>query len=146
MKELKGLTKDLQAFISTFDHSIKSIALLDFKTRFLYINEMYQSRSGYNKKELLGKKVSMLKSGIHDNLFYEKLWKTLDQNEIYQANFTNKNKEGSLYSDEQTIIPIGEKGKSQHYLIIGKDISQSISDELNQFIKEYKPCTFDAAH
>lgn len=146
MNEFESLSQDIQNMIEVFGRSIKSIALLDYKARYLYTNEMYQERSGYTKEELLGRKVSLLKSGIHGKDFYEKLWDTLEHNEVYHAKFTNKNKKGSYYSDEQMIIPIGEKGITQNYLIIGKDISQSISEELSNFIEICEPCTFDTHH
>ncbi len=131
MEKVDNVSKEVENLLKAFNGSIKSIALLDFEARFLYVNEIFQHRCGYSKEELLGKKVTMLKSGKHDDAFYKALWDELNTNQIYQAVFTNKNKSGTLYCDEQTIIPIGEVGSSQNFLVVGKDISQTITSELN---------------
>lgn len=114
-----------------FESSMKDIAILDSNARFLYMNESYLNRTGYSKKELLGKKASILKSGFHDDSFYDALWKALKTHNNFNAVFTNKNKNGVLYHEEQTIIPIGQTEDSQTFLVVGTDCCSVINDELN---------------
>ena len=110
---------------------MKDIAIIDSKSRFVYANESYLNRAGYDKEELLGQKVSILKSGYHDDSFYKELWSTLNNNKNFNAIFTNKNKNGTLYHEEQTIIPIGEMSDYQNFLVIGVDSTSTIIQELD---------------
>ncbi len=136
MEKVDNISEEIAILLRAFNDSIKSIALLDYETRFLYVNDIFQHRCGYGKEELLGNKVSLLKSGQHDTEFYKQLWDRVNTNQMYQAVFTNKNKAGTFYHDEQTIIPIGEAGKEQHFLVVGKDISNAIASELNSMSYE----------
>lgn len=124
-------TKDIELFLQLFNNSIKDIAIIDEECRFVYANQSYLDRTGYDKDELIGKRANILKSGYHDDSFYKKLWDNLNANKNFNAIFTNKNKNGTLYYEEQTIIPMGEVGENKHYLVIGVDSACDIADQLN---------------
>lgn len=132
----QNIPNEIMVMNQLFENSIKDIAVIDNNSIFLYANESYLNRTGYTKVELLGKKASILKSGFHDKEFYDDLWKTLNSNKNFTAIFTNKNKNGSLYYEEQTIITIAESGESQSFLVIGVDSCDTITSELNSLCNE----------
>lgn len=127
---------DYKVIIELFNNSIKDIAILDKDANFIYANESYLNRTGYTCEELMGQNVRILKSGKHNEKFYDNLWNTLEQNKNFNAIFTNKNKSGTLYYEEQVIIPITEEGEDQHYLVIGADSSSEIMNQLSSLCQE----------
>lgn len=127
---------DYKVIIELFENSIKDIAILDKDANFIYANESYLNRTGYTKEELIGQNAAILKSGKHNTVFYKNLWTSLSNNQNFNAVFTNKNKNGTLYYEEQIIIPITEVGEEQTYLVIGKDSSSEIVEQLNSICQQ----------
>jgi PAS domain S-box-containing protein len=69
--------------------------------------------------------VHILSSGQHPAGFYDKLWKTISSGKIWEGEFINRRKDGTLYQEYATISPITEHaGKIIHYLAIKQDITQ----------------------
>jgi diguanylate cyclase (GGDEF)-like protein/PAS domain S-box-containing protein len=89
------------------------------------VNDKFLEVSGYTKNELLGRKHSILKSGIHDNAFYESLWSTISAGQVWQGEICNRKKTGEEYWVSSTIVPfINEIGKVERFISIRTDITE----------------------
>ena len=53
-----------------------------------------------------GKTPRILKSGLQDAAFYERLWAELMAGRSFQATINNRRKSGEIYPVEETITPI----------------------------------------
>ena len=71
-----------------------------------YVNKSFSKISGYKKKEVLGKKPSILKLGKHTKDFYNILWSTILNGNIRVGELINRSKKGDLYYESVTITPI----------------------------------------
>ncbi|UOA09142.1 response regulator [Methylobacter sp. S3L5C] len=93
-----------------------------------WINMSFTVLTGYSFKEALGKRpAELLKSGVHDLTFYQKMWQKLDKREHWQGEITNKNKDGSLYVADVDISPVFNKnGSLSGYVEIQRDITDSV--------------------
>lgn len=101
----------------------------------VYVNPAFERHTGYTRNEVLGKKASVLKSGVHTGDFYKELWGTLHAGKRWTGRITNRHKDGTLYTDEVRISPItGANGKTSHYLALRHDISREVQleDQLRQ--------------
>ncbi|MFT5085618.1 MAG: putative signal transduction protein with EAL and GGDEF domain [Lentisphaeria bacterium] len=82
-------------------------------------------RSKYDLLELIGKTPSLLKSGIHDTCFYEKMWHEISNGMPFRGVFINRKKNGELFFEEKTITPLkAESGQITHYISTGKDVAE----------------------
>lgn len=89
-----------------------------------WVNPFFCKMTGYEREELLGEKVSLLKSGQMPERVYADLWKTVMGGTIWRGRFINRRKDGSHFQDESTISPVmDEKGRISHFVAIKVDIT-----------------------
>ncbi len=90
-----------------------------------YVNTSFEKLTGFNRGEAIGQKPSILKSGKHQNEFYENLWKTIVDGRVFRAEIMNKKKNGEIFHEEKTISPIRDNdGNITHYVSTAKDVTE----------------------
>ncbi len=106
------------------EQTADSVVITDRDGIIQYVNPAYEKITGYTREEALGKKASIIKSGMHDAPFYQRLWDTISRGEVFRERLTNRRKNGTLYYEEKTITPLkNEKGDITHFVSTGKDIT-----------------------
>ena len=104
-----------------------SILITDIQGSIIYVNSGFEKQTGYSRSEILGRTPRILKSGYHDEAFYDSLWQEIKNGRHFRGTIQNKKKDGSLYWSEQTITPIKNNlGKTQYYVSVLKDITDLI--------------------
>jgi len=94
----------------------------------LYANPAFEDITGFASEEALGQKPSILKSGLHDNGFYEDLWNTISKGERWSGNITNKRSDGSFFTSSSSISPVkNNEGKVTNFVWIARDITEELS-------------------
>ncbi len=87
--------------------------------RIEYANKHFCLASGYEERELLGKNISILNSGYHDESFFKNLWRTLTLGRVWHGELCNHNKRGEIYWVQCTIAPIKDHlGRPCQYIAI----------------------------
>jgi len=95
-----------------------------------YVNPSFEELTGFSQEEAIGANPRILKSGKHDQRFFENLWNTILSGEVFRSVFTNKRKDGRLYYEDQTITPIRDShGNITHFVSTGRDITQHTRTE-----------------
>jgi len=129
--ERKKIQEDLKRQALAMDNSSDTIVITDTSGIIHYVNPAFKKITGYDNKEVLGKDLSILKSGVHDAQFYEELWDTISGGEIWSGQFTNKKKDGSEYIEEATISPVFSKeGEIINYVAVKRDITDRLELEI----------------
>ena len=101
-----------------------AVAITDLEGRIEYVNPAFEQVTGYARDEVLGKTLSLLRSGRHDSEFYQELWQTILQGRVFRSLFLNHRKDGSLYREEKTITPlIGANGAITHFVSTSRDVT-----------------------
>jgi len=108
-------------------HSI--VAITDIKGTISYANDKFCLISGYSREELVGQNHRLLKSGSHNQDFYQQMYLTISKGFVWQGNICNKDKNGRLYWVATTIVPFMENNIPQSYVAIGTDITKEIEKE-----------------
>lgn len=89
-----------------------------------YVNPAFEKNTGYTKDEAFGNKLSMVKSGLQDQMFYKTLWETILNGDVFEAEFANRKKSGEIYFQTKTISPIkDEDGNITHFVDTSLDIT-----------------------
>ena len=95
-----------------------------------YVNPAFERMTGYAKHEISGKTPRVLKSGIQDVQFYEKLWNTILKGDVFQGEIANRKKNGDIFYEVKTITPLRDAhGTITHFVATGKDITEHKYDE-----------------
>ena len=89
-----------------------------------YVNPAFEAMTGYSAEEAVGKTPRILKSGEHDEEFYEQLWETILGGDVWRNELVNERKSGEQYVVDQTIAPVTDAaGEITHFVAINVDIT-----------------------
>ncbi len=104
-------------------HSI--VSATDGQGNIIYVNDKFIEVTGYSADELLGQSHRLIKSDVHDELFYQNLWETILGGHVWHGELCIKAKNDKLHWLNATIVPFaGEDGVPQRFVAIRTDISQ----------------------
>jgi len=107
-----------------------AIVITEISGKIVWANSAFTQLTGYSEEEYLGKELSLLNSGKQSIGFYTKLWQTILSGEVWRSEIINRDKNGHLYHEEETITPIrDEVGKITHFIAIKQNISDRIQAE-----------------
>jgi PAS domain S-box-containing protein len=112
-------------------HAIVSVA--DRDGNIISVNDKFCEISAYQRRELIGKNHRIVKSKRHNAAFFQELWGTIANGDVWQGEICNLNKHGEEYWTKSTITPfINESGQVYQYVSIRTDITQVKRLELEQ--------------
>ena len=89
------------------------------------VNPAFERLTGYGRDDVLGQNPRILKSGQHDVAFYQQMWETIRQGDIWHGAFANRRKDGTLYYVEETISPVrDDAGKTTAFVAAQRDVTE----------------------
>jgi PAS domain S-box-containing protein len=145
---LKKIKHQLLKLTKVVEQNPITILITDHEKKIEYVNPYFTTLTGYKEKEVLGKTPGILSSGVHDEEFYKKMWKTLNSGKIWSGEFLNKKKSGELYWESAVIGPvINSNGKITNFVATKIDITEQKkteetlkeSEEKFRTLAEYSP-------
>lgn len=123
-KQLNLVEEFNKKLIMAVEQSPSHILITDTRGDIEYVNNRFSEVTGYSYKELLGHTPSMLKSGYHSIAFYEELWNTIRNGQIWRGEIYNRKKDGSYFWESASISPLkNADGKITHYVGVKEDIT-----------------------
>jgi len=120
----KRAEMQLNRLASVIEQAAESIIITDLGGNIEYANHAFEKITGYSREEVIGKKTSILKSGLHDEEFYRILWRTITSGRTWHGTFTNRRKDGTIFYENAIIFPIKDaKGKIVNFACAKRDIT-----------------------
>jgi len=107
-----------------------------------YVNRAFEKASGYSAKEAVGQSTRIMQSGCYDTPFYQDMWRELLSGNIWNREIQNRRKNGELFWESATIIPLkDEDGTINRFLAIKEDMTEKINllksyEEANEVFEE----------
>ena len=122
-KEIEG---QLQKLSRAVEQSPVSVVITSRDGTIEYVNPRFVEMTGYTLAEAVGQNPRILNTGVHDDVFYENLWKTVLAGELWQGEFCNRKKSGETYWEHALIAPVrSATGETTHFVAIKEDITES---------------------
>jgi PAS domain S-box-containing protein len=117
--------EDLMRLQATaLDTAADGILITDRNGIIEWVNTAYTRLTGFSAEEVIGQNPRILKSGVQERAFYKNLWNTILEGKVWHGELVNKRKDGSLYTEEETITPLWSRnGQIEHFIGIKIDIS-----------------------
>lgn len=123
--ERKIIEENTLKLSKAIEQSPSSIIITDIDGNIEYVNPKFTQVTGYNYQEVIGQNPRILKSGTHDNRFYEEMWATILSGKDWRGEFHNRKKSGELYWEEAIISPlVNENGEITHFIAVKEDITE----------------------
>jgi diguanylate cyclase (GGDEF)-like protein/PAS domain S-box-containing protein len=107
--ERKLIDSELRIAATAFE-SQEGMIITDANSNILKINHSFTRITGYTSEESLGRKMTLLKSGIHDAEFYRGMWDSIQSTGSWQGEIWNRRKNGDIYPEWLTITAVKDAG------------------------------------
>jgi len=123
--EKKSIENEIRKLTIAMEQSYNVIVITDTFGFVTYVNDAFEVITGYARSEVIGRKLNLIKSGVHPASFYKELWDTISSGKVWQGEIENQKKDGSLYWERAVITPVkNEKGEIVNYIGVKEDISK----------------------
>lgn len=124
------LLQELTAFKMALDESA-IVVMTDIEGVITYVNDRFVEISGYSKAELIGQTHRKVSSGYHSHYFFQDLWHTIQQGQVWRGEICNRDKKGQTYWVDSTIVPfLNERGEPVKFLTVRFDITDRKTAEI----------------
>lgn len=122
--EQRAVADSLRSRITAIEQAGESIVITDRQGNIEYCNPAFSEVTGYHFTEVIGRRPSVLKSGLYDDGFYRDLWATILGGRTWKGEIVNRRKDGTLYYEEMTIAPVREhNGEITRFVAIKRDVT-----------------------
>ena len=130
----KETDSHIQTLTNAVEQTADGIMICDRSGLIEYVNPAFEQITGYTLEEVKGLTPRILKSGVHEDAFYEKLWATILSGNVFRSTIANKKKNGEIFFAEQTITPMyGSTGVITHLVTVIKDVTEQKKLQEQQF-------------
>ena len=100
------------------------------------VNQAFTAITGYSATDAIGKTPRLLNSGRHDKAFYQQIWQTINETDVWQGEIWNQRKNGEIYPEQATITAVraGKDNQITHYVATFTDITErkAAEEEIRQ--------------
>lgn len=81
------------------ESAAEGIMITDAQKNIVWVNPAFEKSSGYSAQEVIGQTPAMLRSGQHDQNFYQEMWGHLEKNGQWQGKVWNRQKSGEIHPE-----------------------------------------------
>lgn len=113
-----------------FKETSEAVMITDITGEILAVNPAFSRITGYSAEETVGRRPTMLRSGMHDAGFYARFWKALLEKHFWQGEIYNRRKNGEIFSEWLTVNAAHDvNGQTIAYIAVFTDLSRILQAE-----------------
>ena len=122
--------ESLRLAAMVYQHSSEAMAIADAENVIVSVNPAFTQTTGYGPDEIIGRDPRILKSGRHNQAFYEAMWRDIKSTGHWQGEIWNRHKNGAAYAAYLTINTIFDAdGTVTRRVALFSDITQKKESE-----------------
>jgi PAS domain S-box-containing protein len=140
-RERKDRETKLRRFKRAVEATGHAVYITDTDGTIEYVNPAFNEITGYDAVDAIGENASILKSGEMSEEYYETMWATILEGEVWEEELVDRRDDGERYHAYQTIAPIpGEDGQIEAFVAIQTDITdrKQLETELRDSIQQLR--------
>ncbi len=123
----KHTEEELRRLSVAIEQAAEEIIITDAEGVIQYVNPAFENITGYARQEAIGQTPRLVKSGVHDGAFYESLWDTIRNGNIWKGQITNRRKDGALIQEDAIISPLMSSSDGiTGYISLKRDITEEV--------------------
>ncbi|MEQ1485329.1 EAL domain-containing protein [Methyloglobulus sp.] len=120
----KHSEEQLRLAANTFETQ-QGIMITDKDAKILRVNKAFTQITGFSAPLVIGENPRFLKSGRHDQAFFQDYWNQLLTNDKFEGEIWNRRKSGEIYPEWQTVTAVrNELGEISHFVSVFSDITE----------------------
>ena len=131
----RGAEEGLAKLASAVEQTEDAVMIADRDGEIEYVNPAFTKITGYTADESIGQSPRILKSGQHDQAFYQELWNTILAGKTWRGTLINRKKTGEIFEAEETVSAIrNADGVITHFVAVARDITErhGLEEQLRQ--------------
>jgi len=143
LKTQRDLSTQEKIFRDIIDAAQDGVMVTDAEQRIKIINPAFSELTGYGEHDVLMKTPNVLRSGRHNEVFYQQMWQSIQEHKRWRGEIWNRRKDGSIFPELLSISTIEDDADDvTHYVGIFNDIShQKETEQRYQKMAYHDPLT-----
>lgn len=123
--EREAADSDRRRLFEAISQADEAFFLTDLDAIIEWANPAACRITGYSANELMGRPMSLLKSGRHPESFYASVRERLRKAESFRETFQNRRKDGAIFSAATTISPVrDQEGRPFGFVGVMRDVTE----------------------
>ncbi len=125
------LTQTRLRLTTAIEQAAESVVITSPLGAIEYVNPAFERVSGYAPAEVSGRHLEkLLKSGRDDTDVYRAMWKTVQAGQVWQGQFKNKRKDGTICTQDVIASPVrGTDNNIIEFVLVMRDVTQQLQLE-----------------
>jgi nitrogen fixation negative regulator NifL len=120
----RAAEEQLRLLVAALDAVDDPVLVTDRHGVIRFVNRAFIAVNGYTAEEVIGRKPSLLKSGLTHPAVYRDLWDTILAGRTFRGEVINRCKDGRTYVAELSISPVKDgTGQITHFVGTHRDIT-----------------------
>lgn len=130
ISERKKIEEAMKLSRRVFTDTHEGIVITDSDNIIVDVNPSFCRITGYDREEAIGQPIRILNSGQQSPVFFQHMWKELNEMGSWQGEIWNRHKCGEVYAEFLTISTLKDSNENiVNYVGIFSDITQSKSQQ-----------------
>lgn len=126
----KEKENELNILVNVFTYAKEGMMITDSALNIVDVNAEFSSITQYAKEEVVGKKPSILKSGVQSAHFYQQMWADLKRDGYWYGEMWNKKKDNTIYPELLAISSVKNSDDVvENYIGVFYDITEQESQK-----------------
>jgi PAS domain S-box-containing protein len=121
----RRMEEQLRLSFVAMESAANGIMITDRAGLITWVNPAFTRLTGWSIGDIVGKNCRVLESGAHPPQLYQALWSTITAGLVWRGELVNRRRNGTLYTEEQTIAPVHDaSGEISHFVAVKTDVSE----------------------
>lgn len=115
----------LRKFSAAVEQSANIVIIFNKEGYVEFVNNKYIETTGFTYEDNVGKRFRNFNPVENNEKLLDDIWEHIMQGKVWEGEWENRKKDGSIYWEQVTISPIKDKhGILTHFLLVSMDITQ----------------------